>query len=131
MFRAASPALLISSSNDSRTETSSSTTNTMGVGSAMVTTSFLRLSDGLRVYDSRMTCGVTMDMTYNLPLPHAFSSASSNAVSLNGFSKHATAPAATRRAGSDRSPWAVMNTTGSLPSPAQQLLVQVGAAHAR
>ena len=57
------------------------------------------------------------------------STASSNAVSLNGLNKHATAPAAMRRGWSDLSPCAVMKTIGMAISAAIQFLLKIWSAH--
>jgi two-component system sensor histidine kinase MprB len=111
--RGCQPALSSSGSSDSRTETSSSTTNTMPVTSGMEEASTSRAAiDGLTVYGRRITSSrETVAMFYLSP--SAASTASINEVSIKGFTKHTAAPSARRRSWRDLSSFAVMKTIGT------------------
>src|ERR1043166_4563863 len=125
------PALLISSSSDSRTEISSSTMKTMAVTSATVTTSrLLAAIDGLTVYLPRTTCRDTRPASAFLRADRVIDGVEQRRIA-EWFEKTSHRPARdetrTRRFVAlrpDEHDW------NGQPA-ALQLLLQIGAAHPR
>ena len=122
---------LISSSNDSRTETSSSTTKTIGgdVRHGEDLDEREAIAD-ITVYGTRATV-LRAHRCHAYLIRSAMLSASSRAVSLNGLNRHSTAPCASRRGRTVLSPLRGDEDNRNLLPPARQFLLQIGARHAR